>query len=151
MDLYAENILDHYRNPRHRSPPPWGEGKGEGVIIHSESNPACGDDITVGINLRNGRIASLKWDGTGCAISQAAMSLLSEEFLGQPEKDIDAFAKENMLALLGVPIGPRRLKCALLGLHTCKNCLRKVKRQEVLGWTQGILGVASIPLPAQGR
>lgn len=139
MDIYAENILDHYRNPRHKSPPPWWEGEGEGVTIHSEPNPACGDEITVGINVRNGVVANIQWDGAGCAISQAAMSLLSEEFLGKPEKDIDAFTKENMLALLGVPIGPRRLKCALLGLHACKNTLRKIQGKSTRGWAESVL------------
>lgn len=136
MDLYADIILDHYRNPRGKME----DGKWKMEVMHKESNPACGDEITVGMIIRNGRIAALQWDGTGCAISQAAMSMLSEKFGEELESALATCTKEDMLALLGVPIGPRRLKCALLGLHTCKNCLRKAKGQEVLGWTQGILG-----------
>lgn len=139
MDLYADIILDHYRNPRHKSHPP----KGEGIIIHSESNPACGDEITVGMIIRNGRVAALQWDGTGCAISQAAMSMLSEKFWDESESTLATCTKEDMFALLGVPISPRRLKCALLGLHACKNALRKAKRQEILGWAQSVLGLVS--------
>lgn len=139
MDLYAENILDHYRNPRHKSPPPWGEGEGEGVTIHSEPNPACGDEITVGLTIQNDRVASLQWDGAGCAISQAAMSMLSEKFGGGSESALATCTKEDMLALLGVPIGPRRLKCALLGLHACKNALRKVQGKTMRGWAENVL------------
>lgn len=148
MDLYAENILDHYRHPRHKSPPLRGvlppeggdeEGGGrEGVIIHSESNPACGDEITVGFDITNGCIQNLSWDGTGCAISQAAMSMLSEELEEKSLKEIDTLTKENIFTLLGVPISLRRLKCALLSLHTLKNALRIHYEKPLQGWAETI-------------
>lgn len=154
MDLYAENILDHYRAPRGKTPLPCRSGTllrssgatggqggagGEGYTYHTESNPACGDEATVGINVRNETIADIQWDGTGCAISQAAMSMLAEEFKGKSVEIIDAFTKENMLALLGVPIGPRRLKCALLGLHSWKNTVRKAQGKTMRGWVESVL------------
>ena len=140
MDLYAENILEHYRAPRGKLPLPAGEGWGEGFFQHTENNPACGDEITVGLTMHDDHIQDIHWDGTGCAISQAAMSMLSEELEGKSLDEVDALTKEDILTLLGVPIGPRRLKCALLGLHACKNALRKAEGRETLGWTQGILG-----------
>ncbi|OGJ57766.1 hypothetical protein A3H90_00125 [Candidatus Peribacteria bacterium RIFCSPLOWO2_02_FULL_55_36] len=140
MDLYAENILDHYRNPRGKSPllPQRERGQGRGPIQHTESNPACGDEITVGISLQNDHISEICWDGTGCAISQAAMSMLSEELEGKTLEDIDHLTKDSLLALLGVPIGPRRLKCALLGLHACKNALCQFQKIPLRSWSETV-------------
>ena len=120
MDIYAENILDHYRAPRGKL----AVGGWQLVQKHTESNPTCGDEITVGLDIQNGYIRNIVWDGTGCAISQAAMSMLSEEFTGKSVEDIENFSTEDMLALLGVKIGPRRLKCALLGLDALKKAIR---------------------------
>lgn len=80
------------------------------------------------------------WEGSGCAISQAAMSLLSEELVGKSLKDIDAMKKETVYELLGVPVGPRRFKCALLCLHTLKNAVRKFRKEEVRGWSETVGG-----------
>ncbi|MBI1934762.1 iron-sulfur cluster assembly scaffold protein [Candidatus Peregrinibacteria bacterium] len=155
MDLYAENIIDHYRNPRGKFPLHTGCGLGggltplschsgrgdggEGHFHHTESNPACGDEITIGLTIRNGCLHDIYWDGTGCAISQAAMSMLSEELFGKSLEDVAALTKENVLTLLGVPIGPRRLKCALLGLHTLKNAIQKAQGKMMRGWTENVL------------
>lgn len=142
MDLYAENILEHYRNPRCKTPLSCRSGRGaggEGYTCHTENNPACGDEITVSMNIRDDHIEHIQWDGTGCAISQAAMSMLSEELEGKAIDGIGHLRKEDILTLLGVPIGPRRLKCALLGLHACKNALQKVRGKEVKSWTQSVL------------
>ncbi|MCA9370526.1 MAG: iron-sulfur cluster assembly scaffold protein [Candidatus Peregrinibacteria bacterium] len=115
MDLYAENILDHYRNPRNR-----GEGNGASMT-GNEVNPSCGDELTVHLWIENGMLIKLEWEGTGCAISQAGMSILSEELIGKSVDEVLALKKDDVYALLGVPIGPRRYKCALLCLHTVKN------------------------------
>lgn len=139
MDLYAENILDHYRHPRHKSPLPAGERQGEGLVIQHENNPACGDEITIRFDITNGCIQSFSWDGTGCAISQAAMSMLSEEMESKSLKEIDTLTKEDIFTLLGVPISPRRLKCALLGLHTLKNAVFKAKGEDPQSWTKNVL------------
>lgn len=130
MDLYAENILDHYRAPRGKL----AVGNWQLASTHTESNPACGDEITVGMNIRDGCIEEMQWDGAGCAISQAAMSMLSEELAGKTTDTIDRMQKEDVLALLGVPISARRLKCALLGLHTLKNALHKVRGEMEQDW-----------------
>ena len=128
MDVYAENILDHYRSPR-------GKGKTDNAtVVHEEINHACGDAITVYVTIKDGVIEALSWDGTGCAISQAAMSMVTEEWIGQKTDVILSTSKDDIYNMLGVPIGPRRFKCALLCLHTLKNALRKAGGLETQSW-----------------
>ena len=136
MDLYAENILDHYRHPRNKN----GKSQMENgkYLEHTEENLSCGDTVTLHLLIKNDHIEGISWDGTGCAISQAAMSLLSEELNGKTTTEIDALKPKDIYDLLGVPIGPRRVKCALLGLHTLKNALRKKEGKEVQGWIKTV-------------
>lgn len=134
MDLYAENILDHYRHPRGKSQNP--ESKIQNGITHSEDNPSCGDSLTIGIATENDIITGIGWDGTGCAISQAAMSMLAEELAGKTVEEIDAMTKTDMMEMLGVAIGPRRVKCALLALHTLKNTLRLSQGKTTQSWME---------------
>lgn len=122
MDLYAENILDHYRHPR---------GKKEGATGHSETNPTCGDELIINIKDRS-------WSGVGCAISQAAMSMLFEEMEEMSDEDIEKLSKQDIFDMLGVPIGSRRTKCALLCLHTLKNALRKSRGEEPQTWIETV-------------
>lgn len=133
MDLYAENILDHYHSPRRKKP------LAHPTIEHEEDNPACGDSVHIQLQIDGETITNIGWSGTGCAISQAAMSMLSEEILGKSVENTDALTKDSVLTLLGVPIGPRRLKCALLGLHTCKNAIQKARGSAPRGWTESVL------------
>ena len=128
VDLYAENILDHYKHPRGKTPV-------DGATVeHHEINLSCGDELTVSLKLEDGRIKALGWDGSGCAISQAGMSLLFEELEEKTAAEAAAMTKDDIYGLLGVPVGPRRFKCALLGLHTVKNALRKAEGKEPQGW-----------------
>ena len=135
MDLYAENILDHFKSPRgkERLPKP--------TVSHHEINASCGDELTVALKIDDGKVSALSWSGTGCAISQAAMSLISEELAGMSLQDLATMKPERVKALLGVPIGTRRVKCALLGLHALKNAVRKYKKQEPQSWIETI-GIA---------
>ncbi len=128
MDVYADNILDHYRHPR-----------GKDVIAdanasHSEANISCGDTLSIDLVVEDGKVAKIGWQGNGCAISQAAMSMIAEELEGKTLEYIDALTKENVFELLGVPIGTRRIKCALLSLHTLKNTLRKFAGKAPQSW-----------------
>ncbi len=138
MDLYAENILDHYRHPRNKNllPQQREKGRDEGGqrISHEEVNLSCGDALTIHLQIADGQVTAMWWEGSGCAISQAAMSMLTEELSGKSLDDVDALTKENVYELLGVPVGPRRTKCALLGLHTLKNAVRKFRGEEMQGW-----------------
>lgn len=132
MDLYAENILDHYRHPRGTEP------FSKPSVDHHEENASCGDELTLHLKIQDDRITALSWSGTGCAISQAAMSMLSEELPEMNVKDAEAMEKKHLYELLGVPIGPRRFKCALLGLHTLKNALRAYHKQKPQSWIETV-------------
>ncbi|OGJ59851.1 hypothetical protein A2881_01820 [Candidatus Peribacteria bacterium RIFCSPHIGHO2_01_FULL_55_13] len=136
MDLYAENILDHYRHPRNKGQGPL--AKGQAVITHMEENLSCGDTVTIHLSIKDDCITEISWDGTGCAISQAAMSLLSEELQGKTLSEVESLTPQNVYDILGVPIGPRRVKCALLGLHVLKNTLRMKERKELQGWNETV-------------
>lgn len=132
MDLYAENILDHYRHPRHKV------AVNEPTVTHEEANMSCGDRIEIFLKLNDEKISEIGWTGEGCAISQAAMSLLSEEVIEKSIKDIESMDPTHIHELLGVPIGPRRTKCALLCLHTLKNALRKSHGELPQSWTETV-------------
>ena len=148
MDIYAENILDHFRHPRNfrnpseignlpRTDPEPGDGSGAWVD-HEEWNHACGDSLHLWLKLDAGNIAHVGWTGTGCAISQASMSILSDELPGMSEGEALKLTKEDTYKLLGVTIGPRRFKCALMSLHTVKNALLKARGKPLQGWVETI-------------
>jgi len=120
--LYREVILDHYRNPR-------GHGSLEGADAEAEGqNPLCGDEVSIFVNFGEGdTIEEIRFDGRGCAISQAATSMLTELVQGRPAAEVASIEKEELLDELGIPLTPVRLKCALLGLSTLKVALHKAK------------------------
>lgn len=128
MDVYAENILEHYRHPRGK------ESLTSSIPSHTEANISCGDTLTIQLVSADGALKKINWQGTGCAISQAAMSMLAEELEGKTLEDVEAVSKEDVYELLGVPIGTRRVKCALLSLHTLKNTLRKLYGKDPQSW-----------------
>ena len=108
--FYRENIMDHYRNPRHR-------GRLDApTVSHEELNPLCGDMIHMDLAIEGGRLADARFDGQGCAISQAAASMLLEEVVGKEVEEIAAFTRDDLFELIGVPLSPARMKCALLSL-----------------------------------
>ena len=133
MDIYAENILDHFRNPRNR-----GELAAGATVEHKESNVECGDDLHVFLTIDNKKITDIKWGGQGCAISQAGMSILSEEITGMSEDDVLAMTKDDVYKMLGVPIGPRRFKCALMSLHVTKNAILKSQGRDLQSWVETV-------------
>ena len=121
--LYREVILDHYKNPR-------GHGAVEGADAHAEGqNPLCGDEVSVYVAFgEDGEtIDDVKFSGRGCAISQAATSMLMEMVSGRTADEVAALDKDELLAEIGVPLSPIRLKCAMLGLTTLKVALHKAK------------------------
>lgn len=115
MDDFAQaNILDHYKHPRN-------QGMIERpTVSREESNPLCGDRVRLDLLIKDGLIEDLRFSGRGCTISQAATSMLTEALKGQPIEVARAFGKEDLLELLGIPIGYTRMKCALLGLKALK-------------------------------
>ena len=120
-DLYRENILDHYKNPRNH-------GRIEDAGASAEGmNPLCGDEVTITVAFdEDGEtIGDVKFEGRGCAISQASTSMLTELIKGRKAADVLAFEKDELLEEIGIPLTPVRLKCAILGLHTLKVALGK--------------------------
>lgn len=112
--LYREAILDHYKHPRYK-----GHLEAPDFQYH-DHNPFCGDEITVELKVKDGIVVDAAFDGHGCAISQATASMLMEEIIGMPVEEIKKMDKEYILELLGIEIGPVRLKCALLPLKVLK-------------------------------
>jgi nitrogen fixation NifU-like protein len=114
-ELYRDYILDHYKQPRN-----FGELEPHDLEFH-DHNPLCGDELGVHIRVSNGRIEDLRFHGQGCAISQAAASIASEELIGMPVEDVGKLGAGWMLELLGIDISPTRRKCALLNLKVMRG------------------------------
>jgi len=112
--LYREAILDHYRNPRNRGT------LDPSDFTYEDVNPLCGDEIRIDVRTDGERVTDVRFSGRGCAISQAAASMLMEMVEGQPLDEVKAISREDLLEELGVPISPARMKCAMLGLKVLK-------------------------------
>jgi nitrogen fixation NifU-like protein len=113
-DLFRENILDHYKHPRHR-----------GTLEHpditfEDANPLCGDRIRMDLKVKDGRIEQIRFSGVGCSISQAAASMLCEAVEGKTLEEAKQLTRDDVLEMLGIELGPVRLKCGLLALKTLK-------------------------------
>ena len=113
-DFYRQNILDHYENPRN-----WGTLE-KPDITAEDANPLCGDRIRVDLMVKDGRVETVRFSGHGCSISRAAASMLSEAVQGMTLEEVRALGREDVLEMLGIELGPVRLKCALLALKTLK-------------------------------
>jgi nitrogen fixation NifU-like protein len=121
--MYREVILDHYKNPR-------GHGELEGADAHADGqNPLCGDEVSIYVAFADDgeTIDEVKFSGRGCAISQAATSMLTEMVQGKSALAVGTMDKQELLDEIGIPLSPVRLKCAMLGLTTLKVALHKAK------------------------
>ena len=119
--LYREVILDHYKNPR-----------GHGVIDDPDAeaegqNPLCGDEVSIAVAFDGDTIEDVRFRGRGCAISQAATSMLMDMVKGRSAREVADMSREDLLEEVGIPLTPVRLKCALLGLGVLKLALHKGK------------------------
>lgn len=122
MDIYRENILDHYKNPQN-----FGRLQNPDAS-YEEGNPLCGDMIGMEVKLitHNSElrtIAEIKFWGEGCAISQASASMLTEEVKGKSPEEIKKIGREEILKMLGIELSPVRIKCALLPLEVLQKVL----------------------------
>jgi nitrogen fixation protein NifU and related proteins len=113
-DLYRDNIIDHYQNPRNYGTLEHPD------ISYEDSNPVCGDEIRMDLKTEAGRVVEARFQGHGCSISQASASMLTEEIIGKTLEEVKQIDKQYLLDLLGIPLGPVRLKCALLSLKVLK-------------------------------
>jgi nitrogen fixation protein NifU and related proteins len=121
--LYREVILDHHKNPR-------GHGLLEDADAQAEGqNPLCGDEVSIYVAFGEDgdTIDEVKFSGRGCAISQAATSMLTELVQGRSAQEVATLPRDELLDEIGIPLTPVRLKCALLGLSTLKLALHKAK------------------------
>jgi nitrogen fixation NifU-like protein len=114
-DIYREIILDHYRNPRNK-----GKIQNADVSIH-DSNPLCGDEIDIHLKVEGDKIRDIKFEGRGCAISQASASMLTEMVMNKQLTSVKDLTKDDILENIGLTsLGPARIKCALLSLKVLK-------------------------------
>ncbi len=132
--LYREVILDHYKNPR-----------GHGVLDDADAvaegqNPLCGDEVTVSVRFAadGETIDAVGFEGRGCAISQAATSMLTELVKGRKAADVATLPKEELLDEIGIPLTPIRMKCAILGLGVLKVALHRSKGTPLPDEWQGL-------------
>lgn len=118
MDMYAEIILDHYRNPQHY-------GKLESATTTAyDVNPLCGDKLEISLRVKNdGVVEDAQFTGEGCAISQASASMLLDEIIGKPLNEVLKIENQHVYDMLGVTLTAARVKCALLSLVVVKKAL----------------------------
>lgn len=120
-ELYKEQILHLYRNPLNK------KTLTDFDVRHREFNPLCGDDIEIMIKFDTaGKIANIGHAGQGCVISQAAVSLITEEVKNKTRDEITTIPDDKMMEMLGIPISPTRMKCATLGLIAIRQTIKIV-------------------------
>ena len=119
MNLYQDALIDHYRNPRN-----------QGILEHpdftsGEDNPSCGDSVNMYGQVQNGTLVAVSFQGTGCVISQAAASMLTQKVLGMDLHEIMKIDAAFMRQLVGIELGPTRVRCALLALEALQKGIRE--------------------------
>ena len=119
LDMYAEQILDYYKNPRN-----FGELKN--AQVHARDlNPLCGDEIEIFASIKNKNVSEIKFKGAGCAISMASASMLTEKAKGKSFSDIMKWGEKEILEMIGIDVSPARKKCAMLGLWVLQAGVKK--------------------------
>jgi nitrogen fixation NifU-like protein len=133
-DMYREVILDHYKNPRSYGAIEAPDAQAEG------QNPLCGDEVSISVKFgADGEtIEDIRFEGRGCAISQAATSMLTEIVKGRTATQVARLPKEELLEEIGIPLSPIRLKCAILGLGVLKVALHRAKGTPLPDEWQGL-------------
>jgi nitrogen fixation NifU-like protein len=136
-DLYQELILDHFKHPHNRRP------LADSEVLVDEENPTCGDHIRLHVKVSDGKVADVKFDGKGCAISMASTSMMTDQVMDKPvaqarrlisdfvavmrgEKEVNADELGDLAALEGVRKYPLRVKCATLGWHALEAGLDRL-------------------------
>jgi nitrogen fixation NifU-like protein len=138
-DIYREIILDHYRNPRNK-----GKLALADVSVH-DSNPLCGDEIDIHLKIESNTVQEIKFEGRGCAISQASASMLTEMVMGKNLEFLKDLKKEDILENIGLTnLGPARIKCALLSLKVLKVGMIKYYAEKDPVFSEKIKGDSQV-------
>lgn len=124
MDIYAEEIISNYEHPHNR-----GKISNPTAKMH-ENNPTCGDDLTIYISIEDNKIKDIKFDGTGCAISIASASMLTDIVSKKSVDEVEKMGVNDIIEMLGIDPGPARLKCATLSLRTLKGAIFIYKNKK---------------------
>ena len=132
--MYREVILDHYKNPHGHGLLDSADAQAEGM------NPLCGDEVTVSVKFAGDgeTIEQVGFEGRGCAISQAATSMLTDLVKGRTATEVATLPKEELLEEIGIPLTPVRIKCAILGLGVLKVALHRAKGTPLPDEWQGL-------------
>lgn len=122
--IYREEIMEHYRHPHNY-------GKLDSFSFKvSEVNPFCGDEIEIFVKVIKAKIADVKFVGKGCSISVAGASMLTDVVKGKTLEAVEKMTRDDVIALLGIPVGAVRVKCAVLSLFALKKGIEKFKKGE---------------------
>lgn len=120
-DLYRDYVLEHFKHPRN-----YGRLEHPDVSA-AEDNPLCGDRITMDLKIEDGKISDVRFQGRGCAISQAAASMLTEMVKGHDVSEIADLGQQDLMEELGIPLSPVRQKCAMLSLKVLKSTIASIE------------------------
>ena len=123
-EVYKENIIDHFKNPRN-----YGEIV-EAEIKHSELNSICGDMIRLFVKLEDGKISDVKFKGNGCAISMASTSMMTDVLKGKTLEEVKKLSQEDIFEMLGIKLGIVRMKCGLLCLNALTNGIKIMENKN---------------------
>ena len=123
-EVYKENIIDHFKNPRN-----YGEII-EAEIKHSELNSICGDMIRLFVKLEDGKISDVKFKGNGCAISMASTSMMTDVLKGKTLEEVKKLSQEDIFEMLGIKLGIVRMKCGLLCLNALTNGIKIMENKN---------------------
>lgn len=123
-EMYKEYILQHFRRPRNHGT------LEDADIIHEDDNPLCGDRVRVAVKIEDDRIADIRFQGKGCAISQASASIMTDKVKGKTLDEVKAIDTDEVLGWLRIPVSPMRVKCAMLGVKVLQAGIHQREREQ---------------------
>ena len=124
-DLYRENILDHYKHPKNFKILSSATHRAQQTVV------SCGDDLIMQLSIVHDIVEAVGFQGRGCAISMASASMLTELVKNKSIQELQKLTKDDILEMLGIPLTPTRLKCALLSLEVLHKALQNIKDGKI--------------------